>query len=99
MSAPPRPDQGVSGGADERTGRQPVEPSTEATRPAIRHVGLVAKSGSRDATHTSRELTEWLERRGLRVACDDATRRATGAERPRPSSPSRALRPGPRPRR
>lgn len=53
-----------------------------APRPAIRHVGLVAKSGSREATHTSRELAEWLDRRGLVVACDDATRRATGTEGP-----------------
>lgn len=49
-------------------------------RAPIRRIGLVAKSGSRQATHTSRELAEWLERRGLEVACDDATRRATGAE-------------------
>ncbi|HEX6203394.1 MAG TPA: NAD(+)/NADH kinase [Thermoanaerobaculia bacterium] len=58
------------------------EPTPPATRPAIRHVGLVAKSGSREATHTSRELAEWLDRRGLVVACDDATRRATGAQGP-----------------
>jgi NAD+ kinase len=73
-------------GADERPEEQlverPPEQPARAPRPAIRHVGLVAKSGSRDATHTSRELTEWLERRGLSVACDDATRRATGADGP-----------------
>jgi NAD+ kinase len=78
MSAPERPDEGAVGGSVE----QPAEQPTQDARPAIRHVGLVAKSGSRDATHTSRELAEWLERRGLTVACDDATRRATGAEGP-----------------
>lgn len=49
----------------------------------VRRVGLVAKSGSREATHASRELGQWLERRGIEVACDDATRRATGGAGPR----------------
>lgn len=51
-------------------------------RPTLARIGLVAKSGSREAIHTSRELALWLERRGLSVACDDATRRATGAAAP-----------------
>jgi NAD+ kinase len=66
----------------ERPVGRPAKKPARAARPAIRRVGLVAKSGSRDATHTGRELTEWLERRGLTVACDDATRRATGAAAP-----------------
>ncbi len=48
----------------------------------FQHVGLVAKSGSREAVHTGRELTAWLERRGIEVALDDATRRATGSAQP-----------------
>ncbi|HEX2254045.1 MAG TPA: NAD(+)/NADH kinase [Thermoanaerobaculia bacterium] len=50
---------------------------------AIRRVGLVAKSGSREAARTSRELGEWLERRAIEVARDDASRRATGGDGPR----------------
>lgn len=45
----------------------------------IRRVGLVAKSGSRAAVHTGRELAEWLERRGVEVARDETLLRATGA--------------------
>jgi NAD+ kinase len=60
----------------------PPADGRQEEHPGIRRVGLVAKSGSREATHTGRELTEWFERRGLVVACDDATRRAIGATGP-----------------
>jgi NAD+ kinase len=43
-------------------------------------VGIVAKLGSRDATHTAYELGEWLRRRGVEAALDEPTRRARGIE-------------------
>lgn len=49
----------------------------------VRHVGLVAKEGSRSAIRTARELAEWLARRGVEVARDDALARATKAGGPR----------------
>jgi NAD+ kinase len=55
---------------------------SEGERREVRRVGLVAKSGSRQAIHTSRELTDWLERRGVEVALDDATRRVAGGSAP-----------------
>ena len=36
----------------------------------IRHVGLVAKSGSREALRSTHELVDWLERRKIRVAVE-----------------------------
>jgi NAD+ kinase len=45
-------------------------------RSRIQRVGVVAKVASRDAVHTAHELAEWLRRRGLEAALDEATLRA-----------------------
>ena len=37
----------------------------------IRSVGLVAKSGSREAVRSTNELADWLERRDIRVAIEE----------------------------
>jgi NAD+ kinase len=39
----------------------------------IRHAGVVAKRGSEDAARTANELTQWLCRRDVEVALDEAT--------------------------
>jgi len=44
----------------------------------FRRVGIVAKVGSRDAAHTAHELAEWLRRRAIEPALDEATLRANG---------------------
>lgn len=57
----------------------------------IEAIGIVAKAASRDAVETAHELAEWLRRRGLGVALDEATLRSGGGggERPfRPGDPS-----------
>jgi NAD+ kinase len=46
--------------------------------PSFQRVGIVAKVGSREAMHTAHELFEWLRRRGLEAALDEATLRARG---------------------
>ena len=43
-------------------------------------VGVIAKVASREAVHTAHELAEWLRRRGLEAALDEATLRARGVE-------------------
>jgi NAD+ kinase len=48
-------------------------------RKRFQRIGIVAKVASRDAVHTAHELAEWLRRRGLAVALDEATLRARGA--------------------
>ena len=45
-------------------------------RRRIRQIGIVAKAASRDAVYTAHELSEWLRRRGLEAALDEATLRA-----------------------
>ncbi len=47
-------------------------------RRKLRRIGVVAKAGSRDAVHAAHELAEWLRRRGLEVALDEALLRAGG---------------------
>lgn len=42
----------------------------------IRSVGIVARRDTRDAIRTAAELADWLRRRDLEVAVDEATRRA-----------------------
>jgi len=51
-------------------------------RRRFQRVGVVAKLASREAVHTAHELAEWLRRRGLDVALDDATLRARNAGDP-----------------
>jgi NAD+ kinase len=46
----------------------------------FQRVGVVAKVASREAVHTAHELAEWLRRRGLEAALDEATLRARGIE-------------------
>jgi NAD+ kinase len=47
-------------------------------RRRFQRIGVVAKAASRDAVHTAHELAEWLRRRGLEVALDEAILRAGG---------------------
>lgn len=56
-------------------------------RRKFQRVGVVAKAASREAVHTAHELAEWLRRRGLEVALDDAILRARGAVDDRPFRP------------
>ena len=51
----------------------------------IRQVAIVAKLSSREAIRTAHELTDWLERRGVRAALDDSIARS------RPGEPSPAF--------
>jgi len=44
----------------------------------FRRVGVVAKRGSREAAQTAHELAEWLRRRSIETALDEATLRANG---------------------
>jgi NAD+ kinase len=55
----------------------------------FQRIGVVAKVASREAVHTAHELAEWLRRRGLDVALDDATLRARSGGDPafRPEHP------------
>lgn len=46
------------------------------SRRKFRRIGVVAKAASREAVHTAHELAEWLRRRGLEVALDEAILRA-----------------------
>jgi NAD+ kinase len=48
-------------------------------RRRFQRIGVVAKVASREAVHTAHELAEWLRRRGLEVALDEATLRARGS--------------------
>jgi len=48
-------------------------------RKKFQRIGVVAKVASRDAVYTAHELAEWLRRRGLVAALDEATLRARGA--------------------
>ncbi|HEU5321342.1 MAG TPA: NAD(+)/NADH kinase, partial [Methylomirabilota bacterium] len=52
----------------------------------FQRVGVVAKVASREAVHTAHEVAEWLRRRGLEAALDEATLRARGIEGERPFS-------------
>jgi NAD+ kinase len=54
----------------------------------FQRVGIVAKVASRDAVHTAHELAEWLRRRGLVAALDDATLRARGVHGETPFLPA-----------
>jgi NAD+ kinase len=49
-------------------------------RRRIQRIGIVAKVGSRDAIDTAQEMAEWLRRRDLEVAMDEATLRAKGLD-------------------
>jgi NAD+ kinase len=56
-------------------------------RRRFQRVGIVAKAASREAVHTAHELAEWLRRRGLEVALDEAILRS------RASAPDLPFRP------
>ena len=47
-------------------------------RRKFQRIGVVAKAASREAVHTAHELAEWLRRRSLEVALDEAILRAGG---------------------
>jgi len=51
---------------------------TEKT-PKIQRAGVVAKRGSEEAAQTAYELAEWLRRRDLQVALDEATLHSHGS--------------------
>ena len=57
-------------------------------RSPFQRIGIVAKVASRDAVHTAHELAEWLRRRGLVAALDEATLRARGIQGETPFLPS-----------
>ena len=46
-------------------------------RRRFQRIGVVVKAQSREAVHTAHELAEWLRRRNLEVALDEAILRAT----------------------
>ena len=59
-------------------------------RRRFQRIGIVAKAASRDAVHTAHELAEWLRRRDLEVALDEAIlrSRASASDLPfRPDEP------------
>jgi NAD+ kinase len=56
-------------------------------RRRFQRIGVVAKAASREAVHTAHELGEWLRRRGLEAALDEAILRARGAGEDRPFRP------------
>jgi len=56
-------------------------------RRKFQRIGIVAKAASREAVHTAHELAEWLRRRDLEVALDEAILRA------RASAPDLPFRP------
>lgn len=47
----------------------------------IRWVGIVARHGTREAIRTAAEVADWLRRRGVEVALDEAILRARNAQR------------------
>ena len=57
-------------------------------RRKFQRIGIVAKAASREAVHTAHELAEWLRRRELEVALDEAILRA------RAGVPNLPFRPG-----
>jgi NAD+ kinase len=57
------------------------------SRRRMQRIGIVAKVSSREAVHTAHELAEWLRRRGLEAALDEATLRARGADPEPPFRP------------
>ncbi|MES1245301.1 MAG: NAD(+)/NADH kinase [Acidobacteriota bacterium] len=56
-------------------------------RRKLQRIGVVAKAASREAVHTAHELAEWLRRRGLEVALDEAILRAAGVAQDPPFRP------------
>ena len=57
-------------------------------RSPFQRIGIVAKVASRDAVHTAHELAEWLRRRGLTAALDEATLQARGIQGETPFLPA-----------
>lgn len=56
-------------------------------RRRFKRIGIVAKAASRDAVHTAHELAEWLRRRELEVALDEAILRARASASDLPFRP------------
>ncbi len=61
---------------------------TPALQGHLRRVGIVAKVGSREAAATARELAEWLRRREIEPALDEASLQAEGRLGEAPFHPS-----------
>jgi NAD+ kinase len=57
-------------------------------RHRIQRIGVVAKVGSREAAEIARELAQWLRRRDLEVALDEATVRAQRLDGETPYDPA-----------
>ena len=59
-------------------------------RRKFQRIGIVAKAASREAIHTAHELAEWLRRRDLEVALDEAILRARASASDPPFRPDEA---------
>lgn len=59
-------------------------------RRRFQRIGIVAKAASREAVHTAHELAEWLRRRGVEVALDEAILRARASAPELPFRPDEA---------
>ena len=59
-------------------------------RRRFQRIGIVAKAASREAVHTAHELAEWLRRRGLEVALDEAILRSRASAPDLPFRPDEA---------
>lgn len=59
-------------------------------RRKFQRIGIVAKAASREAVHTAHELAEWLRRRNVEVALDEAILRAHASATDLPFRPDEA---------
>jgi NAD+ kinase len=59
-------------------------------RRKFQRIGIVAKAASREAVHTAHELAEWLRRRDIEVALDEAILRARAVDSDLPFRPDEA---------
>jgi len=67
--------------------KKPAKARAGRGRRRLERVGIVAKAASQEAVHTAHELAEWLRRRGLEAALDEATLRARGTSSEAPFRP------------
>ena len=72
-----------TGGAGKKGGKAPAKAARAARvraagRDGLGRVGIVSKAASREAVETAGELAEWLRRRDVEAALDEATLRALG---------------------
>lgn len=67
-----------AGGGSAGNGASGGDGGSERAQNRFQRAGVVAKRGSEEAARTAYELAEWLRRRGLEVALDEATLRSQG---------------------